>query len=387
MEQIEKLYESEGYPPATRFRQIAKKQFPISQVNAFLESLNTQVYEKVKKPSNRHIRASLYDFILYIDLLDCSRYSKENSGYTFLCNIVEYRTKYAWSYPLKHKTSAEVAKCLEESMKSLPHYKDAWFKIVSDKGQEFADITKMLNKEFPNRFYYLKNELPGEHGSVGLKSTIPVETFNKTIWQGLRRYWASKNSKNPKKSFEFISFLPKLIASYNARRHSSTKSVPNKELEHISKQKELPPLVLNLDNFQVDTKKLFKIGERVRIALKVGALAKRTTAQTFSDRVYTVTAIKGKYYELSDGNLYLENALTKAVGKDNELDESAVRTEEIHQRTKRKLGRSNVKPGHEVAAITQDDQGETVVKLKPRLTPASEKRVSVRRIGRALSAE
>ena len=47
--------------------------------------------------------------------MDLKEYGKENNGYKYVLVVINCFSKYVWAYPIKSKTSKEVAQALEKT--------------------------------------------------------------------------------------------------------------------------------------------------------------------------------------------------------------------------------------------------------------------------------
>jgi hypothetical protein len=52
------------------------------------------------------------------DLIYMKKYSKENSGYMYLLNVIDIFSKFAWAIPIKNKDGVTVSKASEKIIKS-----------------------------------------------------------------------------------------------------------------------------------------------------------------------------------------------------------------------------------------------------------------------------
>ena len=76
-----------------------------------------------------------------IDLLDMQKFARENTGFRYLCVIIDCFTKYVWVKPLKNKTAKSVVKALALLlMTERPKL------LQADQGSEFfnKDVARML---------------------------------------------------------------------------------------------------------------------------------------------------------------------------------------------------------------------------------------------------
>jgi hypothetical protein len=49
------------------------------------------------------------------DLIDMKKYSEENAGYSYMLNVINTFSKFAWALPIKKKDGATVSKAFEKN--------------------------------------------------------------------------------------------------------------------------------------------------------------------------------------------------------------------------------------------------------------------------------
>lgn len=199
------------------------------------------------------------------DLVDMSNVKSKNQNITFLLNVVDLYSRYAWSIPMKSKTGKEVA----EAFKSIGVWpRHLWV----DEGKEF------YNKDVKEWCAQHDVEMYSTHS--GLKSVF-VESFNKTMKEAFYRYFQENLTA------KFSEFLPVFISAYNNRIHSSTKETPYNIYNDIKPSQEVEEEV-------PVTKCKFKVGDYVRLS-KV----KRTFEPGYTNRwtyeVFKISFIDKRY--------------------------------------------------------------------------------------------
>lgn len=144
-----------------------------------------------------------------IDLIDVSSISKQNDNINYLMNVIDIFTKFAWSYPLKNKSSKSIAYSFQQliCIEGSPQI------IQSDNGLEFVntDFVKLCQR------FKIKHRtsLPYKSSTNG-----GIEKFNSTIKNYIFRYLTDHQSKR------FIDNLSFMLYSYNSTTHTTTKKSP-----------------------------------------------------------------------------------------------------------------------------------------------------------------
>ena len=192
------------------------------------------------------------------DLMDMSKYAKDNDNVHFILLVIDVFSKYVWLRPLKNKTGQGVANAFQDILKEGRKAN----RIRTDKGQEFkARPVQKLFKDVGIQHIVTQNEV---------KANI-AERAIKTIRSKIQRYITYKQS------VRYIDHLQDFAESYNNTRHRSIGMPP----KNVKKQNETlvwwrlywpkgkPSKMVKAEaktkNRPVSKPFKFKIGDHVRI--------------------------------------------------------------------------------------------------------------------------
>lgn len=235
--------------------------------------------KKVKKSQYDHIVSLAVFHKLQADLLDVHQLWKQNGGVRWLFNIVDIHSRYAWVYPIKNKTSAEVTRAFDKFLQENQKHDNYPPAILqTDNGKEFINrpFQQLLSK------HNIKHNLnrPGDH-----KAQSIIERFNKTIRTMIERYLDSRNT------LKYINVLDDLIYNYNHSIHSTTK---NKPVDVFTLEEP------NLQRGENSTPSL-ETGDLVRIKVSLGLFEKGTKAR-WSKELYNIVRKVKNSYVVADEN-------------------------------------------------------------------------------------
>ena len=287
---------------------------------------------KKKKFPRRRIFSPGPNAIWAADLLDITKYKKENKGNTFILVVVDLFSKKAWARPLLRKTGPLTAQALSDilvksKVKNLS-------KIWSDDGKEFRNVNveRLLNSK--NITLYSTHNDP--------KSAI-AERFIRTLRGKMETYFILSNST------VWLDALPHLITEYNKTKHRSIGMSPDdaqkpENFELVYKRLYGKPRqdLLNLpESARVPA---FQVGDRVRISLKKRTFEKESTA-TFSEEIYEISEVVQSTqpitYKIADlmgepveGKFYKEQL--------QKTDQTIYRVDRILRKRKGKSGKAEV---------------------------------------------
>ena len=213
--------------------------------------LNSPEAEELHKPirrkfKRRRVMVFNIDDIWSADLdISKANLSKQNKSYKYLLNIIDIFSKYAYSIPLKTKSSEEVTAAFDKLFKFSGRKPN---KLWTDNGGEFVnnkfkDFLKTHNIEL----YHVFNE----------GKACVVERFNRTLGEMIQKYMTSNHTSR------YVDVLQTLINEYNNKFHTSIKMSPVQG----SKTENTLEVYRNLysDIRKNSVKPKFKIGDRVRI--------------------------------------------------------------------------------------------------------------------------
>ena len=245
------------------------------------------LHKPVIRPKRTPIEVAGIDDQWSADLMDMSKFSRQNNGIKFLLVIIDTFSKYLWVLPLKNKTGATVAEAFQKVLDEGRMPK----RLRTDKGQEFrANIVKTLLASKGIKQLFTQNEA---------KAAV-AERVIKTIKSKIYRYLTYKNSHS------YIDKLPEFVSSYNKTVHGTTKyrpvdvNVNNQEdvrfSTFLSKRSKHP--------FTLKPYK-FRLGDKVRISYLKNTFS-REYDHKWSGEVFKVTRRFRRsgipVYKLSDYN-------------------------------------------------------------------------------------
>lgn len=389
MESLQQLYKDSGSPSRTKFIDITRKLRRDGKLTAsptdvvmFLDSTSTAVFDDVDTNETKHYDYPAYDYALIIDLMDMNNISSKNHGYNWILNILEYHSRFVWSFPLKTKSSTEagltakdsnpIAASIQSVLEQIDPDRTASIRLVSDLGGEFkGEVSKML-KDYP--WVFRLYTIPGRR-----TSTMPVERFNRTLRDALKRVMATNNNLN------WTDELSGVINRYNASHHEGLNDIPVDKLLSIKHDLDqgISHAVIKLDSLP---ELKYPVGSLVRIKLKQSEFAKKSFVPKTSSEVYKVIGFKHTLYQLEpvDGGepvsalekeLRLVPKITKLVvdkPKPKPIHEQ-LSEEQSHARQQRKL--KDILPKKSLdTIIAQDEHGREVVRLKPSRLPKNSRR-------------
>jgi Integrase core domain len=233
--------------------------------------MNKLAYELHKPARKNFVRRKyiLYGIgdLIQIDLVDMSKYSRQNKGYKFILTAIDCFSKLGFAEPLKNKSAAKVAPIMERIIKQHPIKN-----LQSDLGKEFYNSTfKTLMKKY-NINHFSTHSI--------LKASI-CERFNRTLKTNMFRQFTINNN------FDWISILPQLIENYNNAKHRTIgmkpKDVSIKNEWSVSK-------VLN-EPLKTRIIKPLLEGQTVRISNYKNIFAK-SYLQNWSEQLYKIRKVQ-----------------------------------------------------------------------------------------------
>lgn len=295
-------------------REDAKKFYDNQQVN--------QIY-RIPKKKFINIKCPFGIGCLQLDLMDINRFQKDNKQYRWLLNVVDVYSRYAWSFPLKSKDSKEIANIIDALVNHIRilHPKNT-FTFTTDNGKEFvnSNFQKLVDKyDFIYDHYITTTSLSKHPGQTSI-----VESFNRTLWNFIKKYTAANNT------LTFIDVLPQFITNYNHKIHSSTKMTPVSIIIHNSS-----PDIIN-DKYEPE----LYIGDYVRVLLNEKNFSKKSFQPKFSIPIYEIVDRNGNRFELKNiktgqylKNDYLERELLKVDNdvENNEYDKTLLKNKKYNR--------------------------------------------------------
>tara|TARA_B110000977_G_scaffold191787_1_gene264385 strand:+ start:940 stop:1662 length:723 start_codon:yes stop_codon:yes gene_type:complete len=201
-----------------------------------------------------------------IDLMDMQKFKRQNSGYRYVCVIIDCFSKYVWLKPIKNKTGQSIVKALALLlMTERPKL------IQADQGTEFFNkkVSKMLEAFGPKLYHTFSDK----------KASI-VERVQRTIRMRLGRMFTENGDK------KWIDKCADIADSYNNSYHRSIKMKPadvTKQHTEIIYKRLFPSTPLE--------KAKFKLFDKVRLRRKKTFMEKEYTPK-WSEEIYTIKRVK-----------------------------------------------------------------------------------------------
>jgi hypothetical protein len=289
--------------------------------------------------------------ILQIDLMDISKFFRENDNFKFLLNVVDIFSRYAWSFPIKSKTPDEIEPHLKKVIDDIKSkYPENFIWITCDKGSEFkGSVIKLIKAN------NIKLFLIDPHSVTAKTKTGIVERFNQTMWNKIKRYTASNG-------LSFIHKIPAFLSNYNTTVHRTINAKPSEVFSG-----KIIPLPR-----KIQTSISLNIGDKVRIIIKQRDFDKKSFQTKWSEEVYSITEKKGNKYQVanSKGEIMGKEYVARELQKVNEVQQPTLIEPVIQENKKvnRKVKLQRDSKIGEVEPVT----GE--IEIDKRLVPKEAKR-------------
>ena len=176
------------------------------------------------------------------DLVDVSNLKKDNDGITFLLNVIDVFSKWAWCIPLKNKSASSLVAAFTELLSNIKPVT-----LQTDKGLEFRNRSfQALLKENGVHHFSTHNE--------ETKASI-VERFNRTLKTRMWRYFTKHQT------VRYLEKLRDFVWSYNNTYHRSLGMAPS--MVNDVNQEAVWQRLCGRDG---GGKPKFVVGDRVRIS-------------------------------------------------------------------------------------------------------------------------
>ena len=300
-EQLQELYEANGFPGIAKLYSIVKQhklKIPLKDVSDFVNNNEvSQLHKRTKKVKGRHITTTGPQTEYQIDLLDMQKFAKNNKGMKWVLICVDIFTRRAEAVAIKTKSTEDTLEGLETIIKKLGKPQI----IASDNGGEFKGaVAKWLKHQ---HILHKTNEIL-DHKVLGI-----IDRFSQTLKNMLYKYFTKSQTT------EWLTVLPKFIKAYNSTIHSSLGISPNDAEKYPTDTRNIHYKRM-LDNSTAEESKIH-IGDFVRVK-KFKETFDRGYTIKFSLTVYEVVDKKGSYYILDNGKQYREEQL-QVVAKPQEI--------------------------------------------------------------------
>ena len=237
-----------------------------------------------KKYERNKITTQFCGEVVQIDIMDMQWVKDENDGYLY--SLISYDTfcKYLTTFPLRNRKPDSIIEGLEDLIENLPF---SILNIYWDKEGSF------LSRQVQS---WLKEHEIANYTTTSQVKAPGVERVIRTIRLACSRFFESSKTKR------WIEFLPNFVASYNDRKHSTTKHRP---LDLAND----PLLTVESTQMSKTNVRLPPIGSYVRLNLHRGVFGKESRG-TWSKEVFRV---KQHRNSLPIPMIYIEDLMGEAI--------------------------------------------------------------------------
>lgn len=211
--------------------------------------------------------------LLQADLVDMVSRSKFNKGMNYILVVVDAFTRFCWAQPASDKSGEVILELFKKIYKKAGPFK----RLMTDAGSEFiaGDFQDFLTE---NGIQYIRGNPHAPH----------VERLNRTLQGKLFKYM-TQNETN-----KWVSVLPKVVAGYNERYHSTIKMSPLKAENSKNRSKLIENLTLYYEKALSKRKKpKLKIGDVVSMQKEKSIFGKGYT-QVFTDELFKIYEVHDK---------------------------------------------------------------------------------------------
>ena len=318
-----KLYQDPNFSGAfggkKQFYREVRKLYPLVKyrdVEKFLLTNDSYTLHKpVRKPQKyRRIFTKGIGYLYQTDLVDMSKFARENRGFKWIITCIDTFSKKAWVFKTKDKSGPTITKAMKNMLtEQRPQ------KIQFDEGTEY------YNHHFLS---LLKRNKIKHYSTYSETKCAIVERFNRSLKTRMYRAFTAQGNH------KYVDILQKLVEGYNNSKHRSIGMTPNEvnhENEDVVRKMLYPKVQKRLQRNHL------KLNQSVRITRKKGIFQKGYE-QTFSYEVFKITEIKNTYpvtYGISDykGELVLGSFYKEELQVVDKSDDIYLVEDIVNQRT------------------------------------------------------
>lgn len=190
------------------------------------EKLNKYVYDclicKMHQPLKRvtpivPIVSKHPWWLVQTDCVDLRNFADVNDGYSWILNIIDSYSKFAFSFCLKNKTALDI----KSSFQSVVRNEGFSISVQTDNGKEFAN--KLFGSILEDNYVKFVRGRPRHPKNKG-----QVERFNQTITRKIGKAISSQNNKR------WIDVHEEVIFNYNTSWHRAINTIPMQAFRNIS---------------------------------------------------------------------------------------------------------------------------------------------------------
>jgi transposase InsO family protein len=246
----------EAFTGAERLFKKAKEKFPSlkkADVHKWLQQEETYgVHFPYRgKFARSRIVVGGIDYMWEIDLMDMSKLSKRNKGFTFVLLVIDAFSRFVWTVPLKNKSA-------DESLRALK-------KIFSESGRHPKYIRHDQGTEFTNR------KVQRHLQSLGIKDITTSDDVKASLAERAIRSVKGRLFRYMyhKQTYVYIDVLPHITAAYNNSYHRILRLSPSQV--SLKNERQIWNQMYNSVKFpyvlkKTQNKNLLPVGSYVRIS-------------------------------------------------------------------------------------------------------------------------
>ena len=279
-----------GIPPITSIKGLYDKakeyEITYKQVKEFMQNQEVnQMYKKQKKPKNYFpIVAKEVNEIWQIDLMDISKFAKENKNFNFFLVGVDVFSRFAVAVPIKEKTISNIISAFKE----IIHVMNGTPNIINcDNGSEWISgpFKKLMQDNHIEIRYVPKND----HHKLGV-----VDRWIRTFREKISKFMDIHNT------LKFIDDFKYIVDDYNDSYHSTIKKAP-REVE--AKDKNVTELINRKYNKALKNETKFNVSDKVRYIKNKTSFEKGSTSK-WSKTVHHIVSRTPHTYTLDNGQIF-----------------------------------------------------------------------------------
>lgn len=238
--------------------------------------LQRQEPYSLQRPVRRHYRRNKVivagiDDQWDADLMDMTKFKKENDGVQYVLLVIDIFSKYLWMQPLKDKKGPTTARAFESILSEGRQPT----KLRTDKGQEFR--SKAFNTVLTDRnikhFYSQNTEVKANYAERAIK----------TIKTRMYRYMTFKQSNR------YIDRLQEFAGGYNKTYHRTIDTKPELVKPNNEEEVRVSTFLSREETPRKQKKRPYtlKVGDKVRIS-NISSVFDREYDQKWSGEIFIV---------------------------------------------------------------------------------------------------
>lgn len=243
-------------------------------------TLHREYHKGQRNPSYSHFKRYQWQ----MDLVDIQELASANDGIRYLLTVIDTFTRFAWVRLLKDKRGETVL----QAFKSIVDIAGKPKSVTCDRGTEFHN--EKFKKYCIEQQIYLYTPDSSIHGAY-------IERFNRTLQSLIYKYMTENETHrfidriNPDGSLTNI--FAQLMQTYNNRKHRMIGTTPtiaeNNPEVHLNMRLKLAEYYEKIK----PKKRIFKIGDTVRIAKQKGKFSRGYKEQSNLE-VFKIYEVKEK---------------------------------------------------------------------------------------------